>query len=215
LRVGIRAMLATPLSPGLSMGLHAGADEYRLESLARGDRLDEMRFELPIARGHESRDTVACVRGSDLAAARESSRAPDDAMPQRVHDRFAAMRFADDARGYLTGSIDLLFRVNAANSSQNSRYFVVDYKSNWLGRGEIARPEDYLPHLLVDAMMVHDYHLQYHLYALATHRYLRARMGERYDYEQHFGGVFYLFARGMTGKSVLRDPHRRPAGVFF
>ena len=206
-RAGIRAMLHTPLG--------ANANEHRLVDVERADRLDEMRFELPIAGGHESRDPDAVVRGIDLARALAESRRPDDAVPQRVHDRFSAMRFSEDARGYLTGSIDLLFRVRDGVDPADARYFVVDYKSNWLGRDGTTGSADYLPHRLVDAMMVHDYHLQYHLYALATHRFLRARMGAAYDYERHFGGVYYLFARGMTGESVLRDPHGRPAGVFF
>jgi exodeoxyribonuclease V beta subunit len=53
------------------------------------------------------------------------------------------------------------------------------------------------------------YDLQYHLYAVALHRHLALRMGEAYRYGDHFGGVFYLFLRGM-------DPGSGPAsGVFF
>jgi exodeoxyribonuclease V beta subunit len=50
--------------------------------------------------------------------------------------------------------------------------------------------------------MVHrHYHLQYHLYVVALHRYLRWRL-PGYDYERHFGGVYYLFLRGMIGPST-------------
>jgi exodeoxyribonuclease V beta subunit len=52
------------------------------------------------------------------------------------------------------------------------------------------------------------YYLQYHLYAIAVHRYLARRVSD-YDYQRHFGGVFYLFLRGMT-------PASGPGfGVFF
>ena len=51
------------------------------------------------------------------------------------------------------------------------------------------------------------YDLQYLLYTLALHRYLRTRLGEQYDYERDIGGVAYLFLRGMNGK-----PN---AGVLF
>jgi len=40
--------------------------------------------------------------------------------------------------------------------------------------------------------------LQYQLYTLALHRYLQHRLAG-YDYQQHFGGVFYLFLRGVDG----------------
>jgi exodeoxyribonuclease V beta subunit len=49
------------------------------------------------------------------------------------------------------------------------------------------------------------YMLQYHLYAAALHLHLRARL-PGYDCGRHFGGVYYLFLRGI-------DP-KRP-GVFF
>ena len=60
-------------------------------------------------------------------------------------------------------------------------------------------------------MIDHRYDLQYQLYTLALHRYLQHRLTD-YDYEQHFGGVFYLFyaawmaARRITGCSI---PDRR------
>ena len=45
-------------------------------------------------------------------------------------------------------------------------------------------------------MQEHRYDLQYQLYTLALHRYLRHRIAD-YDYERHFGGVIYLFLRGV------------------
>ena len=44
-------------------------------------------------------------------------------------------------------------------------------------------------------MIDHRYDLQYQLYSLALHRFLQQRM-PNYDYETHFGGVYYLFLRG-------------------
>jgi exodeoxyribonuclease V beta subunit len=57
-------------------------------------------------------------------------------------------------------------------------------------------------------MSAHHYFLQYHLYAVALHRFLRARQ-PGYDFSRHFGGVFYLFLRGMSHE---RGPR---TGVFF
>ena len=53
-----------------------------------------------------------------------------------------------------------------------------------------------------------NYFLQYHLYTVAVHRWLARRM-RGYDYERCFGGVLYLFARGI-------DPSHAPGtGIFF
>jgi len=50
------------------------------------------------------------------------------------------------------------------------------------------------------------YTLQYHLYTVALHRYLKLRL-PGYEYERHFGGVRYLFLRGL-------DPARPEMGTF-
>ncbi len=68
---------------------------------------------------------------------------------------------------------------------------MLDYKSNWLGEDSAA----YTQTAMAAAMQAHRYDLQYQLYTLALHRYLRHRMAN-YDYERHFGGVIYLFYAG-------------------
>jgi exodeoxyribonuclease V beta subunit len=55
------------------------------------------------------------------------------------------------------------------------------------------------------------YHLQYLLYTVAVHRWLRARL-PGYDYEKHFGGVLYLFVRGV--RPGWRQEDGTAAGVF-
>lgn len=99
--------------------------------------------------------------------------------------------------GYLRGFIDLTFE-------HEGRWYVLDYKSNWLG----DKAQDYEPEKLGHAMREHRYQLQYLIYLLALHRYLRTRLPD-YDYERHIGGAFYLFLRGM-------DPAAGMArGVWF
>ncbi len=83
--------------------------------------------------------------------------------------------------GYLTGFIDLV-------CLYEGKYYVMDYKSNAL--------VDYQPANLVSAMREHNYGLQYWLYTLVLHQYLKNRLAD-YDYQQHMGGVKYLFVRGM------------------
>ena len=90
-----------------------------------------------------------------------------------------------EVRGMLKGFIDLVFR-------HEGRYYLLDYKSNWLGESA----EAYTREAMAAAMQSHRYDLQYQLYTLALHRYLRHRIAG-YDYERHFGGVIYLFLRGV------------------
>jgi exodeoxyribonuclease V beta subunit len=52
-------------------------------------------------------------------------------------------------------------------------------------------------------MADHHYYLQYHLYLAALHRYLAYRVPD-YDYDTHFGGVYYLFIRGMSKETGYR-----------
>jgi exodeoxyribonuclease V beta subunit len=94
------------------------------------------------------------------------------------------------------GFMDLVF-------VQEGRYYLVDWKSNHLG----WQVEAYGQAALAREMERHVYHLQYLLYTVALDRFLAARLPD-YDYDRHFGGVFYLFLRGI-------DAGRGPAfGVY-
>lgn len=103
--------------------------------------------------------------------------------------------------GYLRGAIDCVFR-------HRGRFYLADWKSNYLG----AAQRHYTDEALARAMEDEGYHLQYALYSLALHRYLRRRLRD-YDYKRHFGGAYYLFVRGL--RSGWRQRDGRPAGVFF
>jgi exodeoxyribonuclease V beta subunit len=87
--------------------------------------------------------------------------------------------------GMLKGFIDLIVE-------QDGRYYVIDYKSNWLGDTAAA----YTPAAMRDATLQSRYDLQYAIYTLALHRQLRARL-PGYDYERHMGGTLYLYLRGV------------------
>lgn len=109
----------------------------------------------------------------------------------RHHDPLSArcppLNF-QQVRGMLKGFIDLVF-------CWHGRYYLLDYKSNWLGEDSSA----YTQSAMEGAMAQHRYDLQYQLYTLALHRYLGHRLAG-YDYEQHFGGVIYLFLRGVDAE---------------
>jgi exodeoxyribonuclease V beta subunit len=87
--------------------------------------------------------------------------------------------------GYLRGYIDLVFE-------HGGRYYLLDWKSNHLG----YTPTDYEPAALEAAMAQHGYHLQSLLYSIALTRYLAHRV-PGYRHDVHFGGVLYVFLRGV------------------
>jgi len=116
--------------------------------------------------------------------------------PERLASGFNQLAMADYSekvkklgfetlQGYLTGFIDLFFEVDG-------KYYVLDYKSNHLGRQLV----DYGESGLAEAMAEHHYYLQAWLYSLAVHRFLGIRV-PGYNYETHFGGCVYLFLRGV------------------
>jgi exodeoxyribonuclease V beta subunit len=180
---GVQAVLDTPLGNG--------PQTLRLRDLTRRQRLAEMEFVFPVGRAPRPQSDAG-FDAAHLAALFRKHGAPPSA-PEYA-DRLAMLRFAP-LMGYLKGFIDLLFE-------HGGRWYVVDYKSNRLG----AWPSDYAPARLRAAMTQHHYFLQYHLYVVALHRHL-SRCLPGYDYERHFGGVRYLFLRGMA-------PARPGLGVF-
>ncbi|MCX8670160.1 exodeoxyribonuclease V subunit beta [Gilliamella sp. B2865] len=97
----------------------------------------------------------------------------------------------ETVQGMLKGFIDLVFEYQG-------KYYIVDYKSNWLGDSI----EAYTEQALNQVMCEHRYELQYQLYCLALHRFLRSRLPD-YRYETYFGGVYYLFLRGLPDKGIF------------
>ncbi|WPP00536.1 exodeoxyribonuclease V subunit beta [Pseudomonas sp. HR96] len=92
--------------------------------------------------------------------------------------------------GMFKGFIDLCFE-------HDGRYYVADYKSNWLGPDDQA----YTVSAMNDAILHNRYDLQYVLYLLALHRQLKARLGAAYDYDRHVGGALFVFLRGIDSAS--------------
>lgn len=91
----------------------------------------------------------------------------------------------DRQRGILTGYIDVVFE-------NEGRYFVIDWKSNWLGTG----PDSYQAATLDAEMKRHRYALQRHLYLFALHRFLQIRISG-YNPSVHLGEAYYVFLRGL------------------
>ena len=112
----------------------------------------------------------------------------------------AGLTFAT-LQGYLRGFIDMVFE-------HEGRYFVLDWKSNHLGwsAAHYARPN------LEQAMQREGYHLQALIYSVAVHRLLQRRL-EHYEPNTHWGGVVYLFIRGV--RPSWHDTQGQATGVYF
>ncbi|MGD0950521.1 MAG: exodeoxyribonuclease V subunit beta [Candidatus Binatia bacterium] len=201
-------VLCRALAAIVGTPLNAGAPSLRLRDIARERRLNELEFLFPIAgqevvdrrqprvenvRESVRDDAVLLTRERLAAVFAQHATAP---VPADYAARLRSLGFAP-LTGFLKGFIDLVFE-------HDGRWYVVDYKSNRLG----PHPDDYGQPQVIAAMVEHHYFLQYHLYVVALHRYLTRRL-PGYDYDRHFGGVYYLFLRGMAPE------HYGGNGVFF
>ncbi|XQW83516.1 exodeoxyribonuclease V subunit beta [Thalassotalea piscium] len=92
-------------------------------------------------------------------------------------------------QGMMHGFIDLIFEYQG-------RYYLCDYKSNHLGN----HFNDYTVDKLTQSIQTHHYDLQYLIYSVALQRFLKQKLPD-YNHEAHFGGVYYLYLRGMSPES--------------
>ena len=97
--------------------------------------------------------------------------------------------------GMLKGFIDLTFE-------HQGRYYVLDYKSTFLGADDSAYSQNKMQLKTLEKR----YDLQYMIYTLALHRYLRSRLPD-YDYDQHVGGALVMYLRGINSETsgILAD----------
>jgi exodeoxyribonuclease V beta subunit len=192
---GLIASIATPLGPLV--------DGSRLRDIGRGDRLDEMTFELPVLGGDDPHGALSVT---DIAGLLEAHLQEDDPM-RRYAGRLADPSLNTTLRGYLTGSLDLVFRL------ADDRFVVVDYKTNRLsGPDGSLSAWNYRSDAVAAEMEAAHYPLQALLYTVALHRYLRWRV-KGYDPARNLGGVLYLFLRGMSSPSFPVS-QGQPCGVW-
>lgn len=189
---GAMRMVSTDLdnlAHALTQALRTPLPSGTLADVAPADRLVELDFELPLARGESatSATTVAAIARlieTDLPAADPLAGYADvlRTLPN------------NSLQGFLNGSIDAVLRY------PGPRYVVVDYKTNRIvpGRADAAQFDQ---QTMAAEMIRGHYPLQALLYSVALHRYLRWRQAG-YQPETHLGGVLYLFLRGMVGPAT-------------
>ena len=166
--------------------------DFQLSGLPVSRRLNEMNFDLPLAGGPGQ-----LVRAAGLARVFRDHPCRGG---EGYGDQLASLEVA--SRGFLTGSMDLIF--TAPDPSGQERWWVADWKSNWLGVRDGAGqplacgPQHYGQAAMEGLMVANHYLLQGHLYLVALDRYLRWRQ-PGYQAEQHLGGYLYVFLRGVPG----------------
>lgn len=165
----------------LNAPLKDGSDVFRLSEIPDSSCRKEMEFYFPLKK----------ITPSDLTRLFSGQLQTDlfssDYQAEGLH-------FSPSA-GFMKGYIDLFFE-------RDGRFFIIDWKSNHLGN----RYEDYNSESLKETMKSEHYILQYHIYLTAIDKYLQLRY-KGYSYEKNFGGVYYIFLRGIDGKS--------DSGVYF
>ncbi|MBQ4830480.1 exodeoxyribonuclease V subunit beta [Alteromonas sp. MMG017] len=189
-------VLATPL------GTNQSPSHLTLSDLSLGQTLREAEFYFPMNDSKwselkhilfEHRKSVAKQLALDNGGESDTSLSISEALPAEP----VPSLMMSALEGMMHGFIDLIF-------THEGKYYVADYKSTWLGDSV----SHYMPQALNANNQHHLYDLQYLIYCLALHRYLKNAIVD-YTPEAHFGGVYYLYLRGMHPSNTNGE------GVFY
>jgi exodeoxyribonuclease V beta subunit len=158
--------------------LHAplGEEEFVLADVGADNRLTELEFFFPLA----------AITSDRLRQA--VSRFTGTSFPVDLPALFSHLSFSP-VQGMLRGFMDLVVE-------HGGRFYIIDWKSNHLGNSVFDYNQTSMRREMEESM----YPLQYLLYTVALDSYLRLRIPD-YHYDRHFGGVFYIFLRGVDGNS--------------
>jgi exodeoxyribonuclease V beta subunit len=98
--------------------------------------------------------------------------------------------------GFLKGVVDAFFE-------HEGKYYIVDWKSNWLGPTQDCYSEKYME----EAMTINHYDLQVAIYREAFEKYLK--VFDHRPFEEIFGGVYYFFVRGVSETTGILSVENR------
>ena len=176
----------------LSVRLDPERSDFTLSHIRNKDRLNELEFYFPL-------NSISPKKLNSIFA-----KYAGPALPTGLPAHIERLDFTP-VRGFMKGFIDMVFQFQ-------NRFCLLDWKSNFLG-GSV---EDYGQEALAAAMKDEFYIVQYHIYTVALDKYLQLRL-PGYNYETHFGGVYYIFLRGVdpdrgTDFGIYRE---RPSGEFI
>jgi exodeoxyribonuclease V beta subunit len=196
-----RGRLVAALTENLATPLAHAFDGLSMVDLGRGHRLSEMKFDFPLP-ADKSVPVHHIVR-----LATKHGNLPDGVREffERLSDSIPA---TNQIAGYMNGSIDAVFRIDG----ETPKFVVCDYKTNKLHKDDDPDPiRCYERASMQETMLSDGYFFQAMIYSVALQRYLRQRL-PGYDYDKHFGGVSYLFLRGLNGE-IGTDGHQ--CGHYF
>ncbi|MEE0986046.1 MAG: UvrD-helicase domain-containing protein [Succinivibrionaceae bacterium] len=195
-----------PLSTWLRDVIETPLGGFKLQDLSDKNCVKEMEFLLSMPNTSSSGFYSTAASNQTLnGLINDFYKREDPQMLEYVKE--AQVSFAD-VKGLMTGFIDLL-------AIHEGRFYVIDYKSNHLG----DEPEAYSYEAMKKAVAAHRYDVQYLIYTVAVHRFLKKVYGSKYSYDM-IGGVRYLFLRGMSGSSGLgakgtdKEANTYAPGVF-
>lgn len=156
----------------MHVNLQSNTDSFSLSQINAYEIVQEMEFDFPVSTFHPQKLKELLNQESEVE-----------------------LNYFTELEGIMNGKIDLFFK-------HNEKYFILDWKSNFLGN-QLA---DYKKDALLKAMNEHNYHLQYLIYTTAAKKFLEFKIPD-FNYERDFGGVFYLFIRGIRENEV--------SGVYY
>ncbi|CAL4325226.1 RecBCD enzyme subunit RecB [Buchnera aphidicola (Protaphis terricola)] len=139
-----------------------------LSMLKKNQYIKEMKFFLPIKNILNSTDFNNIIQSFDPISS---------ISPKISFDPFL---------GIIKGAIDLIL-------TYNEKYYIIDYKSNYLGNNK----NSYSSENIKKEIIKNRYDLQYQIYTIALHQFLKKKVNG-YKYKKHFGGIFYIFLRGLN-----------------
>ncbi|MDZ7332855.1 MAG: exodeoxyribonuclease V subunit beta [candidate division KSB1 bacterium] len=156
----------------LKLPLDPKQPDFNLSKISLSQRLNELEFYFPVKKieNQKLKQIFEHFAGANIS----------NTWPEQV----GRLNFAP-FQGFMKGFMDLVFQYD-------QRFYLVDWKSNFLG----DQIEHYHQQRLLPVMEQEFYLLQYLIYTVALDQYLRQRW-PGYQYERHFGGVFYIFLRGV------------------
>lgn len=166
-----------------STALNDGEIEFSLNQTIKEDRLSELEFYYPTKQ----------LTSKAMAAVFKTM--PGFPADSKFPEKIGKLEFRP-LSGFMHGFIDLVFR-------HEGKYYIIDWKSNNLG----LTYADYQKDSLQKSMENSFYILQYYIYTCALNKYLKSKISD-YDYNQFFGGVFYIYLRGV-------NPEIKGNGIFF
>jgi exodeoxyribonuclease V beta subunit len=173
----------------LSEKLELQGEIISLKDIAPDTRVSEMEFYYPF-------DKFSIENVADAFTKYSSN--------SLLKNEFPAILKADykftDLKGYMNGKLDLVFKFNG-------KYYILDWKTNLIRPHIQSYSLENITRKMVDSHFI----LQYAIYVKALDKLLKKELKNDYDYDRDFGGVIYLFLRGIGG----RLENGKQTGVYF